>query len=55
MHWQLQCQGTTDLLLSACSHVWTGTDLAELDATARRKAADFYLRHSMTGFSSLLT
>src|ERR1700722_8061310 len=42
-------QGTADLIIDACSHLWNGQTLTEIDSSARRKVADFYQRHSMTG------
>jgi hypothetical protein len=48
-------QGTADLMLDACSHVWTGKSLRILNRFARRKLADFYQRHSMTSYCLALS
>uniref|UniRef100_A0A914XAB1 Cation-transporting P-type ATPase C-terminal domain-containing protein n=1 Tax=Plectus sambesii TaxID=2011161 RepID=A0A914XAB1_9BILA len=49
-HYHLMAQGTADLMLDVCSHVWTGQSLREMSRSARRKVADFYQRNSMTSY-----
>uniref|UniRef100_A0A0K0D362 Secreted protein n=1 Tax=Angiostrongylus cantonensis TaxID=6313 RepID=A0A0K0D362_ANGCA len=46
----LSCQGTANLVLEACTHVWNGESLVPLTERLIKTATDFYQRHSVTGF-----
>uniref|UniRef100_A0A1I7WPN5 Myotubularin phosphatase domain-containing protein n=1 Tax=Heterorhabditis bacteriophora TaxID=37862 RepID=A0A1I7WPN5_HETBA len=50
LHSHLSCQGTGNLVLDACSHVWNGTAVVPLESRTIKTAKDFYQRHSMTGY-----
>lgn len=43
-------QGTADIVLDCCDDFWDGNDLRELGATERKRAQDFYQRHSLTAY-----
>ncbi|VDM47405.1 unnamed protein product [Toxocara canis] len=55
LHHHVMSQGTADLLLSACSHVWAGDAVEPLTRVARKRVVDFCQRHCMTGYCSVMT
>lgn len=55
LHHHVMAQGTSELILGACSYLWSGDSLHPLNRNARRKAANFYQRHCMTGYCLALS
>uniref|UniRef100_A0A158PHK5 PlsC domain-containing protein n=1 Tax=Angiostrongylus costaricensis TaxID=334426 RepID=A0A158PHK5_ANGCS len=51
----LSCQGTANLVLEACTHVWNGESLVPLTERLIKAATDFYQRHSVTGYCLALS
>ncbi|ETN72904.1 hypothetical protein NECAME_13686, partial [Necator americanus] len=50
LYYHLSCQGTANLVLEACSHVWDGKSLVPITERIYKTTADFYQRHSVTGY-----
>ncbi|EFO99757.1 hypothetical protein CRE_18986 [Caenorhabditis remanei] len=49
LHSHLACQGTANLVVDACTHIWNGSDVIPMSKRLKSSVKDFYLRHSMTG------
>ncbi|NP_001348670.1 Cation-transporting P-type ATPase C-terminal domain-containing protein [Caenorhabditis elegans] len=49
LHSHLACQGTANLVVDACTHIWNGTEVIPMSKRLKSSVKDFYLRHSMTG------
>ncbi|EGT39071.1 hypothetical protein CAEBREN_18549 [Caenorhabditis brenneri] len=49
LHSHLSCQGTANLVVDACSHIWNGNAVIPMSKRLKTSVKDFYLRHSMTG------
>ncbi|KAJ1369270.1 hypothetical protein KIN20_030688 [Parelaphostrongylus tenuis] len=54
-YYHLSCQGTANLVLEACTHVWNGESLVPLTERLRKMATDVYQRHSVTGYCLALS
>lgn len=55
LHYHLSCQGTANLVLEACSHVWDGEKVVPINERIIKAAMDFYQRHSVTGYCLALS
>ncbi|KIH58559.1 hypothetical protein ANCDUO_11234 [Ancylostoma duodenale] len=55
LYYHMSCQGTANLVLEACTHVWDGESLIPISERLRKTAADFYQRHSVTGYCLALS
>ncbi|VDO40313.1 unnamed protein product [Haemonchus placei] len=55
LYYHLSCQGTANLVLEACSHVWDGEQLTPITERILKSAIDFYQRHSVTGYCLALS
>ncbi|KAL3997907.1 putative integral membrane protein [Acanthocheilonema viteae] len=53
-YYHVMSQGTADLLLSACTHVWCGNSLEPYTPNLHKRVLDFYQRNTMTGFCLVL-
>lgn len=49
-YYHVMSQGTADLLLNACTHVWCENSLEPYTPDLHRRVLDFYQRNTMTGF-----
>uniref|UniRef100_A0A1I7V4H0 Cation_ATPase_C domain-containing protein n=1 Tax=Caenorhabditis tropicalis TaxID=1561998 RepID=A0A1I7V4H0_9PELO len=49
LHSHLSCQGTANLVVDACTHIWNGNEVIPMSKRIKASVKDFYLRHSMTG------
>ncbi|CAO4360395.1 unnamed protein product [Caenorhabditis nigoni] len=49
LHSHLACQGTANIVVDACTHIWNGCDVIPMSKRLKSSVKDFYLRHSMTG------
>uniref|UniRef100_A0A915PWX4 Large ribosomal subunit protein eL31 n=1 Tax=Setaria digitata TaxID=48799 RepID=A0A915PWX4_9BILA len=49
MYYHVMSQGTADLLLSACTHVWCENSLEPYASNLHKRVLDFYQRNTMTG------
>ncbi|CAB3408925.1 unnamed protein product [Caenorhabditis bovis] len=45
----LACQGTANLVVDGCTHIWNGANVVPLSKRITSSVKDFYQRHSMTG------
>ncbi|EYB85695.1 hypothetical protein Y032_0293g1617 [Ancylostoma ceylanicum] len=55
LYYHMSCQGTANLVLEACTHVWDGESLIPISERLCKTAADFYQRHSVTGYCLALS
>uniref|UniRef100_A0A8R1DUM8 Cation-transporting P-type ATPase C-terminal domain-containing protein n=1 Tax=Caenorhabditis japonica TaxID=281687 RepID=A0A8R1DUM8_CAEJA len=49
LHSHLACQGTANLVVDACTHIWNGIEVIPMSKRLKISVKDFYQRHSMTG------
>ncbi|CAI2320443.1 unnamed protein product [Caenorhabditis sp. 36 PRJEB53466] len=49
LHSHLACQGTANLVVDACTHIWNGSEVMPMSKRLKSSVQDFYQRHSMTG------
>uniref|UniRef100_A0AAF5PZI1 Cation-transporting P-type ATPase C-terminal domain-containing protein n=1 Tax=Wuchereria bancrofti TaxID=6293 RepID=A0AAF5PZI1_WUCBA len=53
-YYHVMSQGTADLLLNACTHVWCENSLESYTPNLHKRVLDFYQRNTMTGFCLVL-
>lgn len=53
-YYHVMSQGTADLLLNACTHVWCENSLEPYTPNLHKRVLDFYQRNTMTGFCLVL-
>ncbi|VDN19304.1 unnamed protein product [Gongylonema pulchrum] len=53
-YYHVMSQGTADLMLSACAHVWCDNALEPFTESLHKRVLDFYQRNTMTGFCLVL-
>ncbi|VDO39442.1 unnamed protein product, partial [Onchocerca flexuosa] len=53
-YYHIMSQGTADLLLDACTHVWCDNFLEPYTPNLHKRVLDFYQRNTMTGFCLVL-
>ncbi|KAM3721316.1 Transmembrane protein [Dirofilaria immitis] len=53
-YYHIMSQGTADLLLNACTHVWCENSLEPFTPNLHKRVLDFYQRNTMTGFCLVL-
>uniref|UniRef100_A0A0R3RQK5 Transmembrane protein 94 n=1 Tax=Elaeophora elaphi TaxID=1147741 RepID=A0A0R3RQK5_9BILA len=53
-YYHVMSQGTADLLLNACTHIWCENSLEPYTPNLHKQVLDFYQRNTMTGFCLVL-
>ncbi|EFO21753.2 hypothetical protein LOAG_06732 [Loa loa] len=53
-YYHVMSQGTADLLLNACTHIWCENSLELYTPNLHKRVLDFYQRNTMTGFCLVL-
>lgn len=53
-YYHVMSQGTADILLNACTHVWCENSLEPYTSNLHKRVLDFYQRNTMTGSVQLM-